>query len=625
MRRKGIAITQLIDKEYLQVLQETFAQVSGITTVIVDPNGIPITTPSNLGGVCSMMFQHEVARSKCMITNNILIEENLMTGKPSIITCPHSGLRTASVPIFVDEMLEGSWIIGQIRIDDPDEQLLQNTASVTQMNSNELINAMRSLPVYSQNRFDLIYEFLISLTSVIVDLAQTGRDLSMRNSQLQTMHSTLKNLAYYDKQMNLPNLLKLTSDCDKLKEDFFIICLDIRQLRRINDAYGHSIGDSLLQSISANIIEETGSLGKVYRTDGDEFCVLLQTSDKKSVEALANKIHSRFDSEWVLSIAQDNVYVNCSACTCVLDGSIKLGDDEGIEDLIRRGMDATCQTSGFLIYDSLLNEKFKQSVKMEVSLKNAIKQGMNGFYLNYQPIVSSVSGKWCGLEVLCRWNSPEFGFVFPDVFIHEAERLGLIESLGHWVLETSVEQCKKWGLDSREDFFLDVNFSSVQIADINLSKKVLDVLEKYSFNAKCLCIEITESTELVLNKHTFASLESLRQKGVKVALDDFGVGYSCFRSLKDIPADTIKTERQFVKDIETDEYLQNLFRIMVELSHVAGKNLIAEGVETKEQLDIVLTHGADFIQGYYYSKPLSVQDLGSRLHEFDSETNGLGE
>ncbi len=312
----------------------------------------------------------------------------------------------------------------------------------------------------------------------------------------------------------------------------------------------------------------------------------------------------------------ENFPVYCGISLCVLDAKTDLGEDDTLTGLIERGLDRSKSEGKIVTYDHKIDEEFKQHLKLEVSLRECIKQGMKGFDVYYQPIVCAKSGRWRGLEALCRWNSPDFGPVPPLVFIHEAEQMGLIGPLGNWVLETAIGQCKYWGLDAIDGFLLEVNFSPLQMADRALADNVLQLLHQYDYPGSRLCIEITESRELNFSEHVIASIKNLLQHNIDVALDDFGTGYSSFQNLKNVLVSMLKTERQFVADIEQNDYLKNLFHTMVNLAHAASMELVAEGIETKSQLDLILETGADYIQGYYYSQPLPSSEMAKLIDKF---------
>ncbi len=745
-----VTLQELVDLEMLQDVQDAFADIAQLASVVVDPNGLPITTPSNLNGMCALMQTNDKTAIKCVHTNGMLIKESMKTKQPSVLVCPHSGLTTASVPIFVDNTLVGSWILGQVRMCTPSESMLEDTAKLAGVAVTVLKEATDVLPVTTTAQFDSYFKCLIAFTGTLIQLARAEKSAINRNKMLnkvaedmslmsrtltifsdssdaamyvcdyesgsvmmanekmsmliglnkddmlfnnlrdvacesdiqdglflsfpydkidaascaeegekiveeifvrrtklwwrrtvqpirwvdgqvalvmtylditkeRVMRDKLKNLAYYDREMNLPNLTKLINDYESDgKDGDYLICLDVKELRRINDAYGRHTGDRLLAKIVDCMAEKTSRKFDVYRIEGDSFCVYLKGVAAGKVNELAQNIQKDFDFEWAVDIDGEIIYLFCKANICTVDIGIALNENDDLPGLISRALDAADTCGGFTMYSVDSDNEFRKHLMLELSLKNAVGQNMQGFSLNYQPIVCAKTQSWCGVEALCRWTSPEFGFVSPDVFIKEAESLGLMGTLGQWVIETAVKQCKEWGLDKEETFLLEVNVSPVQIANTNFENIVLGIIEKYDFPGENLCLEITESRELDINEQMKKSLNSLRAKGISIALDDFGIGYSSFQSLRDAPANILKTERQFVLNIETDEYIQNLFSAMVKLGHLSDKKLVSEGIETKEQLNIAVNCGTDYIQGYYYSKPLPAHELEKVVDKFKS-------
>jgi EAL domain-containing protein (putative c-di-GMP-specific phosphodiesterase class I) len=192
------------------------------------------------------------------------------------------------------------------------------------------------------------------------------------------------------------------------------------------------------------------------------------------------------------------------------------------------------------------------------------------------------------------------------------------------VLETAIRQCKAWELDKLRMFILDVNVSAVQFADAQLADKIIRILTAHKYPAHKLCIEITESTQFTFTGPAMATFDKLRDAKISIALDDFGTGYSAFNKLKEMPVDIVKIERVFVADIENDSYLRYLFRAIAELVHTAGMRIVAEGVETQEQMNILLKNGADMLQGFLFAKPLSAEELSDKLnlfHETDLDSH----
>ncbi|WRS28254.1 EAL domain-containing protein [Oscillospiraceae bacterium MB08-C2-2] len=437
------------------------------------------------------------------------------------------------------------------------------------------------------------------------------------------LQEELSQLAFFDRHLKLPNSLKLIHDLNNLPadEDFSLICFDIQSLRKINDGYNRETGDNLLIQIRNWIIELDIPGATMYRIDGDEFGLALSNMDPSAVELLAQQLNLRFEDPWVLTTAKEKFHIFCNIFVGVIHNVKHFSDDNKLINLIERVMESARAEGRIVVYSESSDQKFQERLLLEMSLKNCINEGMKGFSVYYQPIVDPNTGMWCSLEALCRWESPEFGPVSPLVFIHEAEQMGLISVLGHWVLETAVRQCKQWGLDEHSRFILDVNLSPVQLADEGLFSKILYILRKYDYPGEKLSLEITESTQMNFTTHAITAIDRLRQHNIQVALDDFGTGYSSFNNLKNLPVSLLKTERAFIVDIENDTYLQYLLYVMVELAHAADMRLIAEGVENKEQLEILLKNGVDFVQGYLFSKPLPAAELEAKLHKFYQISN----
>jgi EAL domain-containing protein (putative c-di-GMP-specific phosphodiesterase class I) len=250
---------------------------------------------------------------------------------------------------------------------------------------------------------------------------------------------------------------------------------------------------------------------------------------------------------------------------------------------------------------------------------------MMGFDVYFQPIVDAGSKKWIGLEALARWDSPQFGRIPPLVFIRIAEKLGLINKVGQWVLDRAIGICAELGLEQYEGFFLDVNLSMSQLFDEALIGKVLVALQKHKFPASCLSLEVTESEEFIQTDYSQTTIERLKSLEIRIALDDFGTGYSNFNNLRNLPVSLLKTEKEFIDNITTDEYQQFLSRVIVEMAHAAGMKLVAEGVETPEQLEHLMKNGTDYYQGYLFAKPLSKAELAANKVRFEQPVPQFGE
>ncbi len=736
-------VADIIDLAYLQQIQDSLGKIVGITTVLLDPLGVPVTQPTNLQAFCAMMQASESGVQMCISASSHLLKNNQDTRKPVVDFCPNSGMKTAAVPIFLADEYLGSWLIGQIAMDQVDYKLIEQTSEQAGLSKTEARANMELLPVVTDIEFENILNFLTTITKTLTDLVEVNATLQSNNQELTKLtekldsslmafkdfinftdigtylldyhtgelllyNETYKNLiglsdkelegtkcylhmgndsfcdfcpraklldengeptksyvwehynthinvwlritsralrwidgrmaviatflditdrkkeeervaylAYHDQRLDMPNGLKLY---EKLKDcagaNTFMICLDIQGLRKINDVYSREAGDLLLHNITSWLKNIDNANFSVFRIDGDDFAGLLTDSDETQAMALAKKIYARFEEPWVVDMVQIKQKMYAGAHMSVLNVPIAFESHSSFLNTIERVLSTARKENILIFFDEEMDNAFKQHDQFEMSLKNCVLNGMLGFSLNYQPIAKASSGKWQGLEALCRWNSPDIGVVPPDVFIYEAERMGLIHTLSDWVFEEAIRQIKEWGLDKNKDFMLDINLSPLQLNDNDLLDKVKFLLKKYKYPPEKLSMEITESAEIHFDEKTITLLEQIRAAGISLSLDDFGIGYAGFSNLRNLPINTLKTDRSFVTGIEEDAFLQHTVRIMVDLAHAADMLVIAEGVETETQQKIMQYNGVNLIQGYYYSRPLSVEEMQKHLDKF---------
>ncbi|MDL2217523.1 EAL domain-containing protein [Christensenellaceae bacterium OttesenSCG-928-M15] len=744
MIEKKRDVTDIIDVAYLQEIQDNLGKILGITTAVLAPNGVPLTRPTNLYAFCEMMQNSAEGVEMCMVTNAQLIEENLRTRKPAVLMCPNSLLKTAAVPIFVGEEYLGSWLIGQIRTELVDLELIERTAQQAKLSTEDAKRNIMLLPLISENEFHNILQFLTVFTDAITRLAVVNEQLNRNNSELlEATHKlhysaqafkefidlsdigvylvdfytgelimcnnvyanfistasadelighkcfelignsdwcsfcpreklldragepgeayTWENwlepynvwlrltsraikwidgrlahmvtfmdisdrkkqeeqteyLAYYDQRLDIPNGMKLYSDINKQAGNSqYIICFDIQGLRKTNEVYGRDTGDWLLRSIRDWLFNVEGYDKTVYRVDGDLFAIRLNTNDEAQMKKLVHMIYNRFKDPWIFKEGNFAQRIYVSISLGVIPRQQHYTSYPDMITLVERIIDVARTKNRPVTYDEEVHKALYAHTRLELSLKECILNQMRGFSLNYQPIVDPKSGRFVGIEALCRWESPELGRVSPLVFIEEAERHGLIGILDEWVLRESLAQVKKWGLDQIDNFVLDVNLSPLQLNNYELHSLVKDILAEYDYPARALSFEITESSEVSFNEKTLLLLNRLQALGVELSLDDFGAGYASFATLSKLPVNVVKTDRAFLNNIETSRTDQLTYRVIADYAHTMGKMIIAEGVETKAQLDIIVAQGADYIQGYYFSKPLSAEDLYENLHRF---------
>ncbi|MDL2219089.1 EAL domain-containing protein [Ruminococcaceae bacterium OttesenSCG-928-O06] len=742
---KKLRLEDVVDFALLQRLQDSFAAVAQITTVVIGPEGQQLTRPSNLYGFCQMMQQDPEGVKKCLVTNGLLCEKNCQSGGPEVMVCPHSGLTTAAVPIFQQGQHLGSWIIGQARVGGAIPEVLCQTAEELDMDYTLLEETIQALPLMTQEEFRCIYEFLQALSETIIQLGEAGRKMALSNKELQqvtaqyertarmlrkfvdstdiamyvadyhtgemlmanrrfaeglgmdaddmlghkcwefsaaagqktfcefcpreqlldetgepagpycweqfhpelklwmrlnhqaihwvdgrlaqlvtivditaerTLRDELSRLAYYDRQMDLPNALRLQKDIAQQTalRGAWLVCYDIQKLRRVNDAYGRHAGDVLMQAVAEWVRAQPFGEYEMYRIEGDEFCLYYRRTSQAAARRVAAAIQARFATAWLLQVEGEEVPVQCEVSVAVVP--VAAAAQENVVSQVERVLDASRQSGTVAVYNKKMDEDARHRVQMELALRQCIKADMQGFDVHFQPIIDPAAGTWKALEALCRWQAPGIGTVEPPVFIRMAEQLGLIRTLGMWVLQRAVAACKQWGLDQLEGFFLSVNLSPDQVTEPGIAQRILDVLEQHDFPPQNLFLEVTESTQFTFSRHNMGVIRQLRAAGVRFSLDDFGTGYSSFNNLKNLPVSIIKTERAFIANIECDDYLQYLFYTMTELVHAADMKLIAEGVETRQQLEIVMRNRVDYLQGFHFSQPLTAAQLGEKLDRF---------
>lgn len=439
------------------------------------------------------------------------------------------------------------------------------------------------------------------------------------------LQEQLGHLAYRDRQFGLYNDVKLLEDIVRIRAEgkqdrTYLVPFDIASMRPFNDIYGRKMGDKLLEDIVGWVRAQRFANGELYRIEGDKFCLMFYDSELEDVKRMVRRVLARFDEPWLLSISEGEISYICGVYIAAL--SAKRGGDD-IMSLIERMLESARQKGDLVLYDQEMDSEAREKARLAMSLKNCINNNMQGFSVNFQPIVEVATGTWKGLETLCRWNSPELGPIPPNIFIREAEQMGLINLLGLWVLEEAIRVFQKFDIEQHDNAFVTVNLSPVQLMDTRFADQVLDIINHYDFPGDRLVLEVTESTEFEIGDYTARVIARLRERQIRVALDDFGTGYSSFGNLRNIPAQFLKTEREFVTGIETDSSLQFFNYFMSEIAHANEIWVIVEGVETAQQLEKVLKNGADYIQGFYFSKPLTEEQLSRNLHRFTEAEQAL--
>jgi diguanylate cyclase (GGDEF)-like protein/PAS domain S-box-containing protein len=394
------------------------------------------------------------------------------------------------------------------------------------------------------------------------------------------------------------------------KTQLALMFINLDRFKIINDTLGQSIGDKLLKSVALRLREMTREVDIVARLGGDEFVIVLPCIESSSdATIVVNKLIAVLDEP--ILIAEHFLTITSSI-------GISLFPDDGLdyETLLRHANAAmfSAKKSGsnkFMYFSSGMNSNLEKQLQIEHELRHALKK--QEFELYYQPQVNLKSGRIIGVEALLRWNSVVFGMVSPDCFIPLAEEIGLIVAIGEWVLREACRQNAKWQRQGLPAVVVAVNLSAIQFRQKNLVDIVLSALQDSALPPEYLELELTEGIVMQDVDNTIDCLHNLKQLGIKLSIDDFGTGYSSLSYLKRFPINKLKIDKSFIHDIANDADDEKIVRAVIGLAQAMNLTVIAEGVETQEQLSFLRSHQCDEMQGYLCSKPLPADEMAKFL------------
>lgn len=470
------------------------------------------------------------------------------------------------------------------------------------------------------------------LTQLYEELVASDEELNLQYDEILTSHNKIKEseerlayIAYHDTLTQLPNKLSLYEYTAKdiivsANTSAALLFIDIDNFKYVNDTMGHAFGDQLLIKISERLASSLGEADSVYRLSGDEFIILLHAiADEAEAEAFAAKLLNEFKREFeILNIV---LYVSLSI-------GIALYPKHGssIEELHKYADLAMCAAkeagkSIYIMYDRRMNDTLMERMTIEKCLHGALDK--NEFELYYQPQLDLKLNRVTGLEALLRWKSPELGFVSPLKFIKIAEDTHFIIPLGTWVLKNACAFLKQLHKEGYRDLTMSVNISILQLLQNDFNSIIIDTLRQFELEPGDLELEITETILMESFAAIGAKLESLREIGVKIALDDFGKGYSSLSYLKQLPISTLKIDKLFIDSISSGEEGKNLTGHIVAMGKSMGLCVVAEGVESQEQLECLIQYECHRIQGFLYSRPVPEKDILELLDRSRRDNNKM--
>lgn len=439
----------------------------------------------------------------------------------------------------------------------------------------------------------------------------------------------IRRMAYYDSLTGLPNRLlfnelmhQALAQARRRNRLMAVLFLDLDRFKVINDTLGHVVGDQLLKAAAQRLRESCRRERDIIaRRGGDEFIILLpELDDTEEAVNVAQKILDAFCR--VISLPENELFITTS-----IGISIFPNDGQEIETLIKNADMAMYRAkeggrNRYHLYTPSIDENALERLELENSLRAAMER--NEFLIYYQPKVNIKTGQIVSLEALARWRHPEFGLVPPSQFIPLAEETGLIVPFGEWVLRTACAQNKAWQEAGYTPMSVSVNFSPRQFQQLNLAEMVEKVLEETHLEPRWLEIEITENI-MLRGEDAIAILRRLSDLGVQISIDDFGTGYSTFSYIKKLPIHSVKIDRSFVSDIDSNINDEAIASAMISMAQSLSMNVVAEGVETKEQMKRLDSLNCPEMQGHLFSRPLPAEELSLLLDRMNRKNATEGE
>jgi diguanylate cyclase (GGDEF)-like protein/PAS domain S-box-containing protein len=445
------------------------------------------------------------------------------------------------------------------------------------------------------------------------------RDITERKVAEERIHF----LAYSDALTGLPNrrvlqdrLTQALASARRQKGRVALLFLDLDRFKNINDSLGHSVGDLLLKEVARRLRACAREEDTVARIGGDEFLVVLKgLKDVTDTAVAATRLMNAIIGEYTIEGHSLNI-------TCSLGISVFPEDGTDAETLIKNADAAMYSAKGsgrnsFRFFTTEIDAEAVERLTLENSLQHALDK--KELFLVYQPQMDIGTGKIIGLEALLRWQHPELGFVTPDKFILIAENCGLIVPIGDWVLTTACTQARKWQEDGLHPVRVAVNVSAVQFRRQDFPERIRRVLRETGLAPQYLELELTESLLIADAGVTLSVIQELKAMGLMLAIDDFGTGYSSFSYLKQFRVSRLKIDRSFIRDVAANPDDAAITTAIISMAKSLHLKVIAEGVENEEQMSFLRAHQCDEIQGYYFSKPLTVEHVADKLRSHNAE------
>lgn len=424
-------------------------------------------------------------------------------------------------------------------------------------------------------------------------------------------------LAEHDFLTGLPNRMLLNDRVNqainiaiRAKNKIALMFLDFDHFKKINDTLGHEVGDKLLKQVSKNLNNVLRQTDTICRLGGDEFIVLLtEIVEDYAIAEIAEKLLLAVALDYQIDIHKLNITASIGISVYPTDGVTVDALTKNADSAMYHAKAAG--RNSYKFYTEEMSTRVAAQIELEKDLQKALSN--NEFVLYYQPKVSLKTGEIVGIEALIRWLRPQGGLIAPDLFIPVAEETGLIKLIGKWVLNEACKQNKKWQDAGLPIIPIAINVSTVELRQKGYKQEVSKALLQTGLSPECLELEVTESVAIEANFDVIEELYYLQNMGVRLSIDDFGTGYSSLSYSKRLPFNSIKIDKSFIRDIESDKNDQAIIIAIINMSRSLNLTVIAEGVEKKTQLDFLVKNNCNEVQGYYFSKPVTAIEFEKLL------------
>lgn len=475
------------------------------------------------------------------------------------------------------------------------------------------------------------YSYAVALFILLLSIGVSGylwtsfNRVNWAHKLVQQRTETLKHQASHDDLTQLLNKQSLSNVLEKTTkqhnritdEGVALVFIDLDHFKKVNDTQGHLVGDMLLKQVAERLTCAVRSDDLIFRFGGDEFAVILHnTNDEKIIVSISNRILESLEQVYLIENKKYRIGASIGVSLWNPIKNKNIGSNELIRNADISMYEAKNQGRGRVVfYHEKMHEQLVYKHGVEDELPAAIKNNELSLFL--QPIHDTNELK--GFEALSRWQHPDMGMIYPDVFIEIAEKTGLIHNLGYWLIMTTCQQLALWieqfGVDNCP--YISINISPIQLDQGEVVQQIEQALKQYNVPSKLLAVELTESA-LINKKETVKQcLSRLQHLGVRIFLDDFGTGYSSLSLLQDFTIDVLKIDKSFISGIESNnKNSQQLVKAIINMGHALNMKVVAEGVENKNTLSWLENENCHLMQGYYFSRPLSPEKLPSYLNKY---------